>query len=42
MLVVDPWDWLDEGGSFLFGNPLIYRRNVRIRCLQTFRVDVAA
>jgi len=25
MLVVDPWHWLTEDGSFLFENPRLYR-----------------
>jgi hypothetical protein len=30
MLVVDPWHWLTEDGSFLFDNPRLYRRMLRI------------
>ena len=30
MLVVDPWHWLDKDGSFLFQNPLLNRRMLRI------------
>ena len=30
MLVVDPWHWLTEDGHFLFDNPRLYRRMLRI------------
>ncbi len=30
LLVVDPWDWLDEDGHFLFDNPRLYRRMRRV------------
>ena len=30
MLTVDPWHWLTEDGHFLFDNPRLYRRMLRI------------
>lgn len=29
-LVVDPWHWLTEDGQFVFDNPRLYRRMLRI------------
>ena len=30
MLTVDPWHWLTKDGEFLFDNPRLYRRMLRI------------
>jgi len=30
MLVVDPWHWLTKDGHFIFDNPRLYRRMLRI------------
>ena len=30
MLVVDPWHWLTKDGDFLYDNPRLYRRMLRI------------